>query len=461
VDAVTRQDPDLQARSPWASLQGIAAVELMPLTKKPDAVLRVPGSKSFTNRALLLAATATGTSRIHGILRSDDSYWCIDALRHLGCHIEISGDTVIVQGTGNRWPVEEAELYIGAAGTTARFLPGLLSAAPSGRWTIHGSRRLSERPLDPLVRALQTLGGALTPLVPPRSLPLEVRGGGIRGGWVRMSGKTSSQFISGVLMASAQAQGPVTVEIEDHIVQAAYVQITADLMRQFGARIDSDENCNGWQVQPSPYRAADITLEADASTAGYFFALAAIHGGRVRVQNLTSDTHQPDIGLLDVLEQMGCEVIRDRGGCEVRGPGQLRGGFSVSLNEMSDQALTVGAVSVFASHPVTVTGVAHIRHHESDRIRALCESLARLGIKAEEHEDGFTVFPGVPRPARLPSYDDHRVAMSLALIGTRVPGIIIEDPGCVSKTCPTFFDLLQSLGVGVRFEAAQEGNTTG
>ncbi|MBX6353312.1 MAG: 3-phosphoshikimate 1-carboxyvinyltransferase [Thermoflavifilum sp.] len=453
--------PDLEARSPWATLTGVRAVHVAPLRTPPNLALRVPGSKSFTNRALLLAGAAEGRSRLRGILRSDDSYWCIDALRRLGCDIRVDGDSVEVDGCGAAWRQTRAELYIGAAGTTARFLPGLLATAATGEWQVRGSRRLSERPLGPLVDALSALGGRLQYLSPPAALPLRVWGGGLRGGRIEMSGKTSSQFISGVLMAAPRAQAPVEVVIRDEIVQAAYVSITTDLMAAFGApveRLPGDRTA--WRVLPQPYRAADLTLEADASTAGYFFALAAAHGGRTRIDNLKPDTLQPDIGLLDVLERMGCTVTRDASGCEVQGPRQLRGGFRVDMRPMSDQALTVGMLSVFADAPVTVTGVAHIRQHESDRIRALCESLARLGIRAEEHADGFTVYPGQPRAARLPSYDDHRVAMSLAVLGTRAEGVVIEDPGCVSKTCPTFFDLLQACGVQVSFESDEDGHTT-
>ncbi|MBX5437548.1 MAG: 3-phosphoshikimate 1-carboxyvinyltransferase [Alicyclobacillaceae bacterium] len=445
-------EPDLQARSPWATLGGVAEVAVSPVAKPVDATLVVPGSKSFTNRALIIAAVAEGVSNITGLLRSDDSYWCIDALRRLGVRIDVQGDTATVHGCGGRWPVTEAELYFGAAGTIARILPGTLAAARGGPWLLRGSQRLSERPLRPLMDALRDLGADIRYLAAEGRLPLELRGFGLRGGRVRISGRTSSQFISGLLIASPLASSEVVVEVEDHIVQHSYVHISIDLMRRFGAVVGHDEQLREIRVQPGGYRAQTLPLEADASTSCYFLALAAITGGRVRVSNLSYQTRQPDVHFVDLLERMGCTVVRGDGYVEVIGPHRrLRGGFTVSMREMSDQALTVAAIAPFADAPVRIAEVAHIRGHESDRIRAMCECLRRLGVQAEEHQDGVTVHPGEPQPALLPSFDDHRVAMSFALVGAAASGVRIADPGCVSKTCPTYFEILQTLGVPLQF----------
>jgi 3-phosphoshikimate 1-carboxyvinyltransferase len=264
-----------------------------------------------------------------------------------------------------------------------------------------------------------------------------------------MSGKVSSQFISGVLMASPLAAGPVTVRIEDHIVQHAYVMMTLDMMRDFGVQVEHDPALTRMHVRPAAYIGRELDLEADASTAGYFLALAAISQGSVRIDNLGADTRQPDIKLCDVLERMGCRVRREAGSIELEGPPVLSGGFTVSMKELSDQTLTLAAIAPFARGPITLTEVAHIRHHESDRIHAICEVLGALGVRTDEHPDGLTVHPAVPRGGSVPSFDDHRVAMSTALIGTRVPGVVIQDPGCVSKTCPTFFEELGKCGVPV------------
>lgn len=449
---MTDQQPDLQARSPWSALNDVREVHVHPVSGPVSGEIVVPGSKSYTNRALVVAALARGTSELTGLLRSDDSYWCIDALGKLGARVDVAGDLARVHGVDGRWPTQEAQLYLGASGTNARFLPGALAASSGpGHWRVAGSRRLSERPIAPLVDALRALGGRIEYGEFPDRLPIDIEGGGLRGGTVAMSGRVSSQFISGVLMASPYAEQTVEVQVVDGIVQHQYVQITLDLMRQFGAQTASADDLQRIRIEPTGYTGRPLQLEADASTAGYFFALAALTGGRIRIRNLTRRTLQPDIGLLDLLVTMGCSVTDEGEGIEIAGPRQLSGGFTVSLKEMSDQTLTVAALAVFADGPITITDVAHIRAHESDRIHAICESLQRLGIRTEEREDGLTVYPGMPKPAVLASYDDHRVAMSLSLIGAVAGGVTVSDPGCVSKTCPTFFDELSKLGVHVEY----------
>lgn len=436
-------------RSPWAPPQHQAVV-IGPPARPIDATVTVPGSKSFSNRALLLAAVAEGSSHLEGFLRADDTYWCLQALQQLGVRARVDGDRVTVEGCGGRWPVREAELFAGSAGTVARFLPGLLAAAPAGAWRVDGSGQLRSRPLAPLVEGLQALGGQVA-AAPGGGLPLQIRGGGLRGGRVRIPGSTSSQFLSGLLLAAPLAREPVTLELEDQLVQPAYVAITIELMRRFGARVEQASDLRWLRVEPGPYRAVDQILEADASTAGYFLALAAVTGGRVRVKNVGTASLQPDARLVDVLEQMGARVLRGETFLEAQGTGGLRGGFTVDMKPMSDQALTVGVLGALADGPVTVTGVGHIRRHESDRIAVLAANLGRLGARVEEHADGFTVYPGTLQPGTVDPHDDHRVAMAFALLGAHLPGLRILDPGCVAKTCPGYFQMLAGLGVRVAF----------
>ncbi|GAA3408598.1 3-phosphoshikimate 1-carboxyvinyltransferase [Paenibacillus hodogayensis] len=443
-----KTEADLEARSPWTGLAGIAEAELVPPAKPPQGEdVRAPGSKSVSNRALLLAALADGPSVIRNVLRSDDTYWCIDALRRLGVTIEVTGDEVRVEGIGGDWPNRQAELYIGAAGTVARFLPGALAAAPSGQWTLRGSRSLSARPLAPLVQALGEAGANIRYAEDDGRLPLVVTARGLEGGRIAISGDTSSQFASGLLLASPYARRTTHITVPGGIVQQAYVGITIDWMRRFGANVVHDERFGRFEVAPGRYTGRQVEIEADASTACYYLAYAAVTGGRVRVTNLQSDTRQPDIRFAGVLERMGCRVQAGPEGVELSGPARLAGGFSVSMREMSDQTLTLAAIAPFADAPITIADVAHIRHHECDRITAICASLRALGIDVEEREDGLTVHPGVPVGCALPTWDDHRVAMSLALIGARTSGIRLLDPGCVSKTCPSFFDDLRRLGM--------------
>jgi len=445
---------DLKARSPWASLQGIKSLCLSPPESPIKAGLRIPGSKSFTNRALIIAASAKGTSILSGILQSDDSYWCIDTLKKLGVSIDVAGDVATIKGTDAAWLPAKDGLYIGAAGTTARFLPGVLAAAPTGNWLLEGSERLKERPLDDLIQGLRSLGASLSTVDPGKSFPLRISGGGLRGGDVTVSGKISSQFLSGILIASPLANAPVKISVIDGIVQPSYIDMTLSLMRAFGAAAERDDALTQIAVSPTRYCGQEIALEADASTSCYFLAIAALTGGTIKITNLGYSTSQPDIKMVDVLERMGCKVTRTDSYVEVTGvTKKLTGGFTMSMREMSDQALTLAVLASFADAPVTITEVAHIRHHECDRIQAICALLNSAGVQVAEHEDGLTIDPEkntikeITQP--FPSYDDHRIAMSLSLLSTRMRGLTILDPGCVSKTCPNYFEMLKGLGFKV------------
>ncbi|WP_170006127.1 3-phosphoshikimate 1-carboxyvinyltransferase [Bacillus fonticola] len=442
---------DLRARSPWSALNDVQSVSISPPQQAIDGEIRIPGSKSFTNRALIMAGLASGTTVLSGILRSDDSYWCIDALNKLGIQTEVNGDEVTVHGAGSMWPNEQAELYIGAAGTIARFLPGALAVGKKGDWVLEASKRMSERPVRPLIDALKVLGADIEYLEKDGYYPMRIKAKQLMGGSVSISGKVSSQFISGLLLASPYAKREVTVTIPDYIVQQDYVKITLNLMEQFGVKAQFNENFTEFKIPKSEYTGRRLQLEADASTASYFFALAAITNGRIKITNLTFGTSQPDIDMLSVYKKMGCTITRGEDFIELVGTPQLKGGFDISMKEMSDQTLTLAAIAPFATGPITLRDVEHIRHHESDRISAICTELKKAGVKVEEFKDGLTVHPTTPQAATLNSYDDHRVAMSLALLGVKVPGMVINDPGCVSKTCPTYFDLLQGLGVGVQY----------
>lgn len=424
-----------------------------PPERPPDVEMAVPGSKSVTNRALIMAALATGPSRLEGILRSDDSYWCVEALRALGVPVEVDGTAVAVSGCGGRWPRATGRLYVGSAGTLARFLPGAIAAAATGPWELDGSPQLRGRPIAPLVQALRELGANISYGAAEGQLPLLIRPG-LRGGGVALSGRVSSQFTSGVLLAAPYARAPVELNVADDLVQPEYVGLTIQMMQAFGADVEAVQGWTRVQVRPRPYAGRTMTLEADASTACYFLTAAALTGGRVRVTNVGYDSLQPDARFVDVLERMGCRVHRSGSYLEVVGPPRLVGGFTADMRPMSDQALTLGAAAVFADAPITVTGVPHIRRHESDRIGVFVREMGRLGVRVDEHEDGFTVYPGQPEPraAVLDPHDDHRQAMAFALLGTRVPGIQIGDPGCVSKTCPEYFQLLARLGVSVAYQ---------
>ena len=431
-------------RSPWAKLQGVERVVLYPPPGPVVAELRVPGSKSATNRALLLAGFAKGPSTLSGILKSDDAYWATEALRALGIGVRVEGETAWVEGGGPK--KREAEVFVGSAGTLARFLTAMLAFTP-GRWALQASPQMQRRPIAPLLDALKTLGVGVSYLEEEGRFPFVLEGRKVPGGEVRISGATSSQFVSALLLAGALSEGPLFVRVEGGIVQPDYVRITARMMETFGARVREEKE--GFRILPTGYRGRDVELEADASSAAYFFALAAASGGRVRVLNLGSDTLQPDLGFVDVLARMGAEVEKTKAATAVKGPKKLEGGFRQSLLRMSDQTPTLAALAAFADAPIEIREVAHVRHHETDRIAVMAEELKKAGIRVEEFRDGLRVHPGRPKPALLDSHDDHRVAMSLSLLSLSAPGLSIRDPGAVSKTFPDYFDRLRELGFRV------------
>lgn len=411
-----------------------------PLTSPPDAVVRVPGSKSLTNRALVCAALADGTSTITGALVADDTDAMIVALSELGITIEAEATMLQVEGAGGRVPDGPAELHARLSGTTSRFLAPLL-AAGAGPYRLDGSEPLRARPMGPMIEALRTLGTAVVEEGEPGHLPITISGAA-RGGRVELAGHVSSQFLSGLLLAGPLFPDGVAVHLTTPLVSLPYVELTRSVMRAFGATVDATT------VEPGRYVATAYAVEPDASAASYFFAAAAITGGRVTVEGLGRDALQGDVAFVDVLERMGAEVFRDDTSTTVRGTGSLRG-ITVDLADHSDTAQTLAAVAVFAEGPTTITGIGFIRGKETDRIAETVANLRRCGIDATEDPDGMTIRPGTPTAAAIQTHDDHRMAMGFALLGLRVPGIDILDPLCVTKTYPQFFaDLEQLRGVG-------------
>ncbi|MFD2829140.1 3-phosphoshikimate 1-carboxyvinyltransferase [Corticicoccus populi] len=433
--------------SGWGNLQNIKSLIVSPSHRPLDGEISVPGSKSLTNRALILGAMAEGTSNLKGILKSDDSYWCVESLKSLGVSIKIKGNDAEVAGGSTNF--NNGEIYVGSAGTAARFLPGFLAAAGKGEWKLTASDNMKKRPIGPLIQTLYELGADIQYLEKENHYPILIKGKHLSGGEVKMSGDVSSQFISGLLMAAPRFKSPLIIRTDGGIVQKNYVKMTLELMKEFGAVVEFDDNLEWMKVIPSAYSANDIKIEADISAACYFMALAAVTGGRIKINNIDWRTKQPDIGMLEIFEEMGCIVIKADDYIELRGPAQLKGGFEVSLKEMSDQALTLAVTAIFSDGPVIVKNVGHIRHHESDRLKVICLSMKKIGINVQVFDDGFKIYPGRPSPSALDTYDDHRVAMSLALIGTKIPGVKLNDPGCVSKTFPEYFSVLKNLGIEI------------
>jgi 3-phosphoshikimate 1-carboxyvinyltransferase len=422
----------------------VRAIE--PLTRPVDADVQVVGSKSYTNRALIIAALAEGESLLTGALFSDDTYHMAESLRQLGIAVEADTDalTLRVQGAGGRVPAQRAKCFVGNSGTTARFLSVLL-ALGHGLYEIDGVPRMRERPNQPLIDALTQLGVRIEALGKPGCFPLRIHGGTLQGGSVSVAGSASSQYASGLMMAAPAMARGLSLELTGALVSKPYLEMTAQTMRDFGADVRFDGE-RSFVIAPRKYVGRTYAIEPDASAASYFFAAAAISGGRVRVNGLGTRSLQGDRGLVHLLVRMGCTLEEGPDFSELRGPasGQLRG-IEVDMTELSDVAQTLAVVAPFASSPTRVTGIGFIRHKETDRVGAVVTELKRMGIQAEEEADGYVVHPGTPKPAQIETYDDHRMAMSFALVGLRVAGIEIKDPGCVSKTFPTYFDVLETL----------------
>jgi 3-phosphoshikimate 1-carboxyvinyltransferase len=440
-----------QVRSDWASLKGMESVALRAIGRPIAGAVMVPGSKSVTNRALIMAGFARGVSVIRGALRSDDSYWCLDALRKLGIAIVDDGQTLTVTGLPN--PITPAEpLFIGSAGTTARFLTSIAAFATKVPLTITASDQLSARPMRLLFEALETLGGRFEFGVGHGQFPVTVLPRGAGADQVTMSGAISSQFISGVLMAAPLLDRAITLRISDAIVQEDYVRITLAMLKDFGIAIDVTPGFDQFIIHPGQYQPVDYIIEADASTASYFLALAAVTGGSITLNNLPAQTFQPDIKFIDVLERMGCVVTRRGDATTLQGPIKLRGGFSVDMQACSDTALTLAAIAPYADGPIEITNIEHIRKHECDRVSVMAQSLRALGVPVDERKDGWRIEPALPNYARLKTHDDHRIAMSLAVLGVAGSGVELTDPACVSKTCPGFFEMIGGLGVEMEFQ---------
>lgn len=420
----------------------------------PQAPIRgevaVPGSKSITNRALITAALAKGQSRLRGMLVAEDSEVMLRALNSLGVNAQARGSTALVDGAGGPFPARSAALDLRLSGTSIRFLTAAV-AVGEGRFVLDGNARMRERPIEELLIALRQLGAEAHSELGNGCPPVNVTSRGLAGGVVTIGGDRSSQFLSGLLLAAPYAQGPVTVEVEGELLSKPFLDMTLGVMREFGVRVERDAY-RSFTVTPATYEARDYRVEGDAMAAGYYWAAAAITGGKVTVTNLGSGTRQGDARLTQLLEEMGARVNWTETSVTVRGPsgGKLRGGQEFDLNDMPDQAQTLAVVALFADAPVRITNVANMRIKETDRLAAMTTELRRLGAQVEEGDDELTVHPLTETPGEpvvIETYGDHRMAMALAVAGARLPNVVIKDPACVNKTYPEFFtDFLGLLG---------------
>ena len=409
--------------------------------ERVSATLTLPGSKSFTHRALIAAALAEGESRLTNALKAEDTELTAQALGRLGAGIEWQGATVRVMGSGGRLKPVAEPLHLGNSGTSMRFLTAL-AALGTGQYVLTGSPRLCERPMGELLEALQQLGVKAVSQRGDGCPPVVVQGG-LAGGRASLSGAVSSQYLSALLFIGPLAPRGVEIEVTGELVSRPYINMTLEVLAGFGI----SHYREGYRYFRVPggqeYAPQDYAIEGDASSASYFWAAAALTGGRVTITNLSLESCQGDIDFLSVLARLGCRIDSSPTGLTVAG-GPLQG-IQVNMANMPDLVPTLAVLAAFARGDTVITGAAHLRHKESDRLAAVAAELGKMGIEVQETEDGLIIHGGQPRGAEIETYQDHRIAMAFAVAGLRVPGVVIKDPGCVAKSFPDFWEFLDRL----------------
>ena len=420
--------------------------ERLPLSPIPGPVhasVSLPGSKSITNRALLLAALADGESLLRAPLHSEDTLYMAQALRGLGVAVEETPEHDFrVTGAGGMLRAPHKPLLIGNSGTTVRFLTAAACLVPVGTdVTLDGVARMRERPISDLIGALLTLGVGAECVNGHGCPPVRVRGGGMAGGRCRLRGDVSSQFLTALLQVAPYARTDVEIEILGELVSKPYVDITQAVMASFGVGMKNDGYRTLGVEAGQRYAGREYAVEADASNASYFLAAAAVTGGTVTLKNLGASSIQGDIRFVDVLERMGCAVTHGAGTITLTGPARLLG-IEADMEAIPDTAQTLAVVAAFADGPSRLSGLASLRVKETDRVHAVARELPKLGVRVVEGPDSWIIHPhagGDNAPAEIVTYDDHRMAMSFAVAGLRLPDVVINNPACVAKTFPDFW----------------------
>jgi 3-phosphoshikimate 1-carboxyvinyltransferase len=414
--------------------------EIMP-TAHVNARVDIPGSKSITNRALVCASLALGDSVIHNASDSDDTALMANGLNQLGVLVRKHDGSLVVGGTGGRLYAPKFPIPVGNAGTTLRFLLSLAAVA-EGTVVFEAHQRMAERPIDDLVQGLRSLGVNIkAERLTPR---YTVTGGSLHGGPVKLRGDKSSQFLSSLLMISPYAESDVEILVEEKQTSLPYVDMTLDVMRHFGAEVQNFDYRRFHVQAGRQYRISEFRVEPDASGASYFLAAGAIAGGEIFVRGLSPASRQGDARFIAVLERMGCTVVQEAEGVKVHGGKELRG-VDVDMNMMPDIVPTLAAISLFAKGETHIRNVAQLKFKESDRLQTITTEFLKLGAEISLRDDGLDIRPAPLHGALLDTHDDHRLAMSFALVGLVVPGIKIQGEQCVAKSFPDFWKSLGRL----------------
>ena len=417
-------------------------IEIKPL-HHCDAVITIPGSKSYTHRALIISALADGESVLINALQSEDTEYTARALEKFGVPIFWEKERVRVLGRGGKLRAEEETIFVGNSGTSMRFLTAL-AALKNGRTLLDGSERMRNRPIGDLLEGLRALGIRAYSKEGNGCPPVVIESQNLQGGAAKIKGEESSQFISALLVVAPYACRDVCVEVIGNLVSKPYVDITRHVMLAFGVEVQSEGYHSFFVRSGQKYLPQVYRLEGDASHASYFFSAAAVTQGKVRVENLQPASVQGDVRFLNILEKMGCKVIRGNGWAEVCGK-ELQG-IEIDMNTMPDLVPTLAVTAAFARGRTFIRNIGHLRLKESDRIRALAGELVKMGIQVEEGEDYLKIEGGEPHGAEIETYNDHRLAMSFAIAGLAVSGVKIKGEQCVDKSFPGFWEKFRTLG---------------
>lgn len=418
-----------------------------------DWKVSVPGSKSMTNRVLLLAALQRGKITIDGVLFSDDSRVFLGSLESLGFDLQIDEvkKQVTLEGCGGQIPKKEAEIYVGSAGTAARFLTAMLGCS-DGIYTIQASEQMKKRPMRPLFELLEQLGAEITYLEETYFLPVQIKGCRYedkpieeKAAYMELDISKSTQFLSAMLLIAPMFKQGLRIHITSEKTDGSYIRITRQMMQVFGVETEFDGRDYIVPMNATYYK-EHYMVEPDMSAACYFYGAAALTGGRALVENVHMDNTQGDLKFLEVLKQMGCEIKETLEGIAVVGPknGKLKG-IHINMNDFSDQTMTLAVLAPFCENKVRIEGIGHIRLQESDRLHGIATELTKLGISCEEEETAITIYPGEPHAGIVDTYEDHRMAMAFSLIGLRTEGVVIDNPNCCRKTFEEYFQVLSSL----------------
>jgi len=415
--------------------------EITPIAKV-DCRITVPGSKSLTQRALIAAALSDGVSTLVGPLASEDTEYTSAALRAMGISVDASGRQWRIHGKGGRIATPTEPIFLGNNGTATRFLTSV-AALGSGNFTITGGPRMAERPIQPLMEALRGWGVEVGSINNTGCPPLAILAKGLHGGRTLLPEGKSSQYLSSLLLVAPYAKLPASLEVSGEVLSKPYVTMTMAVMEAFGVKVQANEALNHFVIPQGVYRARTYQIEGDASSASYFWAAAAVTGGRVTVANVPEPSLQGDAVLLSMLAQMGCQVAKAEAGITVTGPSQLKA-IEVDMANCPDVAPTLAVIAAFAEGATVIKNIAHLRIKECDRLHVMATELAKLGVRTRELPDTL-IIEGDPRRAShhgatIATHDDHRIAMCFAVAGLVIPGVTIDDESCVSKSFPDFWE---------------------